>query len=105
MEHIIELVDLHCCEGGSDKAYHCAIKEIEGGFIVPFAYGRVGSTLSTGCKTVAPVALDKAKKIFDKLVAEKVGKGYVSAPGISGNVFGVDIQGIPSPTLTVLANK
>jgi len=93
MSKIIEFVDLHCTEAGSDKAYHCAIQEVEPGlYHVPFAYGRVGSTLTTGCKTTAPVSLDKAQKVYEKLVREKTSKGYLSAPGISGNIFGVGLS-------------
>ena len=46
-----------------------------------FAFGRRGSTLQTGTKTSEPVAYDKAKKIYDKIVAEKMAKGYTPAAG------------------------
>lgn len=93
MSKIIEFVDLHCTESGSDKAYHCAIQEVEPGlYHVPFAYGRVGSTLATGTKTTAPVDLDKARKVYEKLVKEKTGKGYHPSPGISGNIFGIGLS-------------
>jgi bifunctional non-homologous end joining protein LigD len=51
------------------------------GWIVNFAFGRRGSTLQTGTKTSEPVAFDKAKKIYDKIVAEKMAKGYTPAAG------------------------
>jgi bifunctional non-homologous end joining protein LigD len=44
---------------------------------VNFAYGRRGGTLNTGTKTPAPISLDEAIKIFDKLVTSKVAKGYL----------------------------
>lgn len=104
MSKIIEFADLHCTEGGSDKAYHCAIQEVEPGlYHVPFAYGRVGSTLTTGCKTSAPVPLDKAQKVYEKLVREKTGKGYLAAPGISGNIFGVGLSTMTPQPATAMS--
>jgi predicted DNA-binding WGR domain protein len=64
-------------EGSSDKVYQAQIAP-DGNdlYSVNFQYGRRGSTLQTGTKTTAPVALVQAQKIFDKLVAEKRAKGY-----------------------------
>ena len=45
-------------------------------FVVNFAYGRRGSTLTTGTKTSSPVDYDTAQKIYTKLVNEKKAKGY-----------------------------
>lgn len=84
---IRQFIDLHFVGGGSDKVYHCAIEEVQGGYLIPFAYGRHGSTLSRGFKTTSPVSLEKAEKIYRKLIEEKVSKGYAPSPGISGQVF------------------
>jgi len=70
-------VSLYFREASSDKVYHAQI--VPAGldlYSVNFQYGRRGSTLQTGTKTAAPVALAQARKIFDKLVAEKRAKGY-----------------------------
>lgn len=67
---------LYFREGNSDKEYHAAIEPRGDGYIVTFAYGRRGSTLTTGTKTTAPVSMAEATKVFDKLVASKVAKGY-----------------------------
>ena len=57
---------LYFREGNSDKIYQCAIEPAgDGLFAVTFAYGRRGSTLSTGSKTTSPVSYDDAKRIFD----------------------------------------
>ena len=48
-------VSLYYREGGSDKVYQAAIEPKEGGYVVNFAYGRRGSTLTSGTKTSAPV--------------------------------------------------
>jgi bifunctional non-homologous end joining protein LigD len=85
---IVSHADLHFVQGGSDKVYHCAIEDAPGGFNVIFAYGRRGSTLATGTKTNGAVTMEVAEKVYNKLIAEKSGKGYVSNPGVSGNIFG-----------------
>ena len=69
-------------EGNSDKVYQCAIEPAgDDRFSVTFAYGRRGTTLSTGTKTSSPVGYNDAKGIFDKLVKEKTSKGYTQGPG------------------------
>jgi len=81
-----ESITLYYREGSSDKVYQCAI-EPKGDdlFVVNFAYGRRGTTLSTGTKTSTPVDYDTAKKTFDKLVREKTAKGYT--PGEDGTPY------------------
>ncbi len=56
-----------------------------GGYTVTFAFGRRGSALTAGTKTAAPVAWEKAQQIYDKLLAEKTGKGYT--PDGAGALF------------------
>jgi len=80
-----EHVSLYYREGSSDKEYHASIEPSGGGFVVNFAFGRRGSTLQTGTKTVTPVDYATAKKVFDKLVASKKAKGYT--PGTSGSPY------------------
>lgn len=77
----IKSVALYFSEGSSDKEYHASIEKKDGGYVVNFAYGKRGSSLTTGSKTPAPVDLGKATKIYDKLVAEKVAKGYTTQEG------------------------
>ena len=67
---------LYFREGSSDKVYRVAIEPRDGGYVVNTAFGRRGTTLSTGTKTSSPVAMDMAKFIHDKLVREKMAKGY-----------------------------
>ncbi len=72
-------------DGSSDKEYHAAMNEVEGGWTVTFAFGRRGTALSAGTKTSSPVPREKAQAIYDKLVAEKTAKGYT--PDGSGALF------------------
>lgn len=67
---------LYFREGSSDKVYRAAIETRDGGYVVNFAYGRRGSTLNTGTKTTSPVTSDEAQRIYDKLIREKMAKGY-----------------------------
>jgi bifunctional non-homologous end joining protein LigD len=81
-----ENISLYFNEGGSDKEYHAELLEVEdAGFLVNFRYGRRGSALTGGSKTKDPLPYDKAKKVYDKLVAEKAGKGYTT--GESGTAY------------------
>ena len=73
MPETIKFIDLHFVDGGSDKVYHAAIRKDGDGYIVVFAYGRRGSALQYGSKTSGPVALEKAEKVYEKLVSEMVG--------------------------------
>ncbi len=69
---------LYYRDGRSDKVYRAAIEPRDGGYVVNFAYGRRGSTLATGTKTSSPVYFEAARMIYDKLVKEKMAKGYTS---------------------------
>ena len=81
MEHIT----LYYRQGSSDKIYQASIEPKDGGYVVNFAYGRRGSTLTAGTKTQTPVTYDEAKSIYDKLVAGKTAKGYT--PGADGTPY------------------
>ncbi|MBE0542256.1 MAG: WGR domain-containing protein [Verrucomicrobia bacterium] len=81
-----ESITLYYREGSSDKVYQCALTPAEASrYSVTFAYGRRGATLNTGTKTSSPVSYEDAKRIFDKLVREKLAKGYT--PGADGTPY------------------
>ena len=75
-----ERITLYYREGSSDKVYQASIEPQGGGFVVNFAYGRRGTTLQTGTKTSSPVDYDSAKRAYDKLIREKMAKGYTEGP-------------------------
>lgn len=78
-----EKVSLYFKEGASDKVYLASLDEVDNNrFVINFAYGRRGATLTTGTKTKAPVGYEVAKNIYDKLVKNKIAAGYI--PGIDG---------------------
>ena len=98
-----ETITLYYREGSSDKTYQASIEPKAGGFVVNFAFGRRGSTLQTGTKTAQPVDYAAAKKIYDKLVAEKTAKGYT--PGESGTPYQhTDLQARATGVLPQLLN-
>jgi len=80
-----EHVALYYREGSSDKVYQAAIEPAGSQFVVNFAYGRRGTTLTTGTKTSSPVDYPAAKKIYTKLVSEKKAKGYTE--GENGTTY------------------
>ena len=80
-------VTLYFRQGSSDKVYQAELfPATDGsGYVVNAAWGRRGSTLQTGTKTAKPLPLEKAQAIYNKLVAEKMAKGY--SPGEDGALF------------------
>lgn len=78
-------ISLFFKEGSSDKEYHVQLEQSGAGHVVNFQYGRRGSTLTQGTKTPSPLPLEKAEKIYSKLVAEKKAKGYTE--GASGTPY------------------
>jgi bifunctional non-homologous end joining protein LigD len=75
-----ETITLYYREGSSDKVYQASIEPAGELFVVNFTYGRRGGTLQTGAKTSSPVDYDTAKRTYDKLVREKLAKGYTPGP-------------------------
>jgi bifunctional non-homologous end joining protein LigD len=73
---IVKQTTLYFRQESSDKIYTATLEEQNGGYFVNFAFGRRGATQQTGTKTPTPVNLDAAGRIFDKLVNEKMAKGY-----------------------------
>lgn len=81
MEHLT----LYYRQGSSDKVYQARIEPRDTGYVVTFAYGRRGTTLTCGTKTPVPVAYDEARRLYDRLIAEKTAKGYT--PGADGTPY------------------
>lgn len=66
--------------GSSDKVYEVDLcKRGENRYLVNFRYGRRGTTLKEGTKTVQAVPLAEAQRVFDKLVDSQIQKGYRDA--------------------------
>ena len=66
-------------EGNSDKTYEIDLCEVgPAQYVVNFRYGKRGSALKEGSKTVNPVDLPAATAIYDALEKEKRSKGYAA---------------------------
>jgi bifunctional non-homologous end joining protein LigD len=78
-------ITLYFRDGSSDKCYQAQIEPKGAGFVVNFAFGRRGSTLQTGTKTAQPVDYQAALKVYEKLINEKMAKGYT--PGQDGTPY------------------
>jgi len=75
-----ESITLYSNKFGSDKEYNVELAQSQNvGWVVRFEYGRRGGSLNVGMKTPSPVPYVDAKKIYDKLVAAKIKKGYSPA--------------------------
>ena len=99
-----EQISLYYREGNSDKEYHVQLVSTSDLFAVNFQYGRRGSTLSESSKTAVPVSFEQARKIYDKLVKEKKGKGYTE--GLAGTPYaGSAKAGQQSGNLPQLLNQ
>ncbi len=80
-----EKVSLYYKDASSDKEYHAQLVKQADGWMVLTRNGRRGGTLASTKKTNAPVAYAVAKKAYDKVVKEKLGKGYT--PGGASTAF------------------
>jgi bifunctional non-homologous end joining protein LigD len=81
-ESKLENITLYYRKDGSDKVYQCGIEAAGERFVVNYAHGRRGSTLTTGTKTNVPVDYDSARRLFDQLVKEK--KNHPRTPYTEG---------------------
>ncbi len=83
----IKSTSLFYKDGNSDKEYNVQILKEGDKFTVNFQYGRRNGTLQTGTKTPTAVSEAEAEKIYNKLVKEKMGKGYAEVDGGNGSGF------------------
>ncbi len=75
MGETIEKIELFFQEQPSDKVYFAAIVKNGETYDVPVEWGRRGKSLRTGSKALG-VTLAEAKKAYDKVVRQKMKKGY-----------------------------
>ena len=70
-----ESVELAYSEGTADKVYRVQLEKDGDNWTVRAEWGRRGKALQSGVKA-SPVPYPEAKRIYDKLIAEKTRKGY-----------------------------
>lgn len=87
---MIEKISLFYKKDNSDKFYNiCIMEEEDGTFNVPFTYGRRGTSGQSSTKTTTTTTFERAKKVFDKVVAQKKGKGYQVGTGNAGGASNI----------------
>ncbi|MGE3768980.1 MAG: WGR domain-containing protein, partial [Kofleriaceae bacterium] len=96
---VIEQSRLWFREGASDKVYEIDLVEVAANqYVVNFRFGRRGTALKDGTKTALPLSLDKARAVFQKLVAEKLAGGFQTGtpPAVAPPV----VTTAPAPSAT-----
>lgn len=81
----LKTTSLYYRQGSSDKEYHVRLEAKDDGYVVNTAFGRRGSTLSTGTKTSSPLEYEAAQRLFEQLVNEKKAMGYTE--GANGTPY------------------
>ena len=103
---ILQQADLFFQSGTSDKVYHLQLNEssdpagkLLNTHSVTFQYGRRGSALNEGTK-ITGATFEVATKVFNKILNEKLGKGYQGFTGdLTSNSYQPTVM-VPAPTQT-----
>ena len=70
-----ERIELYYQQGSSDKVYHLQLENVEEQWSVNAQWGRRGSALQSDTKA-SGVTYEEAKRVYDRILREKTGKGY-----------------------------
>jgi bifunctional non-homologous end joining protein LigD len=70
-----EKAELYFRQGGSDKVYHVQLENVQEQWSVQAQWGRRGSALQSDVK-VSSTTFEEAKRVYDRILREKTGKGY-----------------------------
>src|SRR6266849_129880 len=89
-----ETIELYFQQGSSDKVYHLQLESIEEQWSVNAQWGRCGSALQNDAK-VSSVAYAEAKRVYDRIIREKTGKGYRIAEATTNGNTPISV-GLPS---------
>ena len=79
---------LRFSEGSSFKEYRSSIEASGDGYVVNFAFGRIGNVNQSGTKTSKAVSYESARGIFERLINEKLAKGYRDVGGGATKMVG-----------------
>ena len=89
-----ETIELYFQQGSSDKVYHLQLENVEEQWSVNAQWGRRGSALQSDAK-VSSVAYEEAKRVYDRIIREKTGKGYRIAQATANGDTPISV-GLPS---------
>jgi len=80
-----ERADLYFQQGSSDKVYHLHLENNQDQWSVQAQWGRRGSVLQSDVK-VSGTTYEEAKRVYDRFLREKTGKGYqIASAATHGN--------------------
>src|SRR5205814_10306774 len=89
-----ERAELYFQQGSSDKVYHLQLENVQDQWSVQSQWGRRGSALQSDVK-VSGTSYEEAKRVYDRILREKTGKGYQIAQA-SPNGNGAIAVGLPA---------
>ncbi len=89
-----ETIELYFQQGSSDKVYHLQLESVEEQWSVNAKWGRRGSALQSDTK-VRSIAYAEAKRVYDRIIREKTGKGYRIAQATTNGNTPISV-GLPS---------
>jgi bifunctional non-homologous end joining protein LigD len=80
-----EQAELYFQQGSSDKVYHLQLEGAQDQWAVQAQWGRRGSALQSDVK-VSGTSYEEAKRVYDRILREKTGKGYqIAQASADGN--------------------
>src|SRR6266852_5970604 len=79
-----ERAELYFQQGSSDKVYHLQLENVQDQWAVQAQWGRRGSALQSDVK-VSGTSYEETKRVFDRILREKTGKGYQIAQATEGS--------------------
>jgi len=89
-----ERTELYFRQGSSDKLYHLQLENVDERWSVQAQWGRRGSALQRDVKA-NEVSYDEAKRVYDRVLREKMGKGYQIAQATTNGDTPISV-GFPS---------
>jgi bifunctional non-homologous end joining protein LigD len=89
-----ERVELYFQQGGSDKVYHLQLETVQDKWSVNAQWGRRGSSLQSDVK-VNDATYEEAKRVYDRILREKTGKGYQITEGAANGASAISV-GMPT---------
>src|SRR5258705_8150365 len=89
-----ERAELYFRQGSTDKVYHLQLENAQARWSVQAQWGRRGSTLQSDIK-VSDTTYEDAKRVYDRLLREKTGKGYQIAQATTNGDTAISV-GLPA---------
>ena len=89
-----EQAELYFRQGSSDKVYHLQLENAEDKWSVQAQWGRRGSALQSDVKANG-VPYEEAKRVYDRILREKTGKGYQIAQATANGDTPISV-GLPA---------